>query len=71
MASRKDYVAEATSIHKHLTPVMPFITLAEYVAERADYYEQDRPTFNRDLFFKVCIRGTGTPVRKIPREKQP
>jgi hypothetical protein len=67
MASRKDYVAEAASIHKHLTPTLAFITLAEYIAERCDFYEKDNPSFDRERFIAACVRGLGAPVRKEPR----
>jgi hypothetical protein len=67
MASRKDYVAEAASIYKHLTPVLAFITLAEYIGERADHYAQDNELFDRERFIAACVRGPKAPVRKEAR----
>ena len=54
MANKKDYVAIA-KIVSDLANEEEDIDKKDLVSELSDYFKDDNPNFDRDLFYEVCF----------------
>lgn len=55
--TQKDFEAEALAIHKHLSSVLPAVTLAAYIVERGEYLSSQNSRFKMGLFIHTCATG--------------